>query len=1043
MYFTVKFKRINRINKIFLSVSLLIFLPKIFFGQDYRSTNISLPEGLSQSTVYSIGQDKTGFLWIGTQDGLNVYDGLNFKTFYNHPFDTNSISSANIMTILHDSKGRTWIGTANAGLNLKTSFDDKFIRFSTALNSGLKSNSIITLFEDSKGNIFAGTSDDIYKIQESGEGKKQSDFKFEGLKNEADKYSFEYIHAISEAGNKKYWMCNMKELFLMEYHKDASRIIKKFSADDGLAKGNLLALTADINNNLWVASSTGITVINRDAKIVRTFSLRPDLDLWDIRKSFCLAKNGDMWIGGSEGLYRISAEDVNSITEINPTPVKILSEDRKIAGAILNITEDRINKGLLWIGTETNGLIKITPVSKKFHTNHLDSVTRVPFVFSLLKDHRKNLWIGTTGGLYRYNKSKKKYSVFRRDKNNSNSLPYNFCSHIAETPDKNILLGCAIGLIKIINPESDKPVFKKITVNPLVAEAPVRNIIIYDNIIYIVLPWKIFIYDEKNNSSSEFLSISDSITKKQEGFYINSFVIDKSGNYWVGSSHGLFLFSKKQGEIDKNNPRIFHHLLNDTNSLRSHTINDIILSHDGILWVSTANGLSKAVHENGQYSFVNYSTENGIKNNMVYGALEDPAGKTLWLSTNGGLTKFDPGKNIFTNYDLHDGLQSNEFNGGAYFRADDNEFFFGGVHGYTSFYPHEIVADTQPPSTYITSFKLIDKEFRFDPSSDKKIELKHNDNTFSINFIGLHYTDPKKNSYEYMLSGYQNEWTKSGNTNRVNFTQLPPGEYEFKVKALNNDGIPADKIDSLKIKISPPFRQTIWFYAIIVSLVLIAFWIIHLFRLRMKLDQVKEIEKIRKEIASDFHDELGHKLTTISWFSEILQKKLKPEEKELNAYLGKIKDTSGTLYHTMKDLLWAMDPAKDSVEDLYFQIKEFGESLFDQTGVEFTAGDPPEGLDEKNIPLAFKRHVLLIFKEIMHNSFKHSKGDKVALNVFRENNHVTLSFNDNGKGFETNPETMGYGLRNVEKRTDLINGKLIIESSTTGTNIKLEVPLQN
>jgi signal transduction histidine kinase len=294
-----------------------------------------------------------------------------------------------------------------------------------------------------------------------------------------------------------------------------------------------------------------------------------------------------------------------------------------------------------------------------------------------------------------------------------------------------------------------------------------------------------------------------------------------------------------------------------------------------------------------------------------------------------------------------------------------------------------------------------------------------------------------------MLEGYQKDWTPSGNIHRVNFSQLPAGEYLFKVKGVNNDGTVSRNVDSLRIVIHPPFWQTIWFYAIIAVLILVFFRALHLYRMRMKMKQLKEIEKIRKEIASDFHDELGHKLTTISWFSEILRNRIRPEEKELRGYLNKIMDTSGSLYHTMKDLLWAMDPAKDSVADLYRQIREFGESLFDQTGVEFTAEEPPSNLAEKNLPLAYKRHVLLIFKEAMHNSFKHSKGNKVALNVLRENNHITIRLRDNGRGFNTEPSGLGHGLRNVEKRTKLINGKIFIASGVDGTSIELEVPLEN
>ena len=1008
-------------------------------AQIYKAVNISLPEGLSQSSVYALAQDETGFIWAATQDGLNKFDGLNFTTYYNKPFDSTSISSAFISALLFDSKGRKWIGTANNGLNLKTGTGDKFIRFNSARDS-LPDNSIKSLYEDSYGNIFVATICDVCIIRQNNNS--DNSYYFENLTADKNIIAPEVITSLFEEDSSSIWIGTKTTLYLYRYRGNEKTVLAKFNRENGYTGYSVMSMLRDDNGNLWAASATGITVISKQRKIMHDICFNPCMKGDFGVQAMCRDSKGNFWAATSDGVYLISSEDILNIADKKPVPQRILPTERVLSTGLLSIREDRINKGLMWIGSESNGLIKLVPLTKKFKTNHMESELKTAFVFSILKDYRDKIWIGTTAGFFRYDRSLDKYVTFKSEVSDPKTLPYDFVNSICQTDDKKIFVGTPLGFAKVINPESDKPQFKRIQVNPRLPQAPVRHLVKQDHKIYIVLPMRVYRFDPVTEKSSEVLAIEDDILKKHSVFALSCMKFDASNNIWLGSSNGLFFYRlKSDGTYEK--PEVFYHNQEDTTSLRSQTINEISVADNGSIWICTSNGLSKVVKEENQIRFDNFSTDDGLKNNAVYGALENPKDHSLWLSTNGGLSCFYPSQRKFINYDLHDGLQSNEFNGGSYFRAADNEFFFGGVNGYTSFYPDEILPDTQPPLIYITSFSLGDSIIKIDPLADKQIKLKHNQNSFSINFIALHYVNPIKNTYEYMLEGYQNGWTRSGNINRVNFSQLPPGNYVFRVKGSNNDGISNAQSDALRIVIKPPFWQTVWFYAAVAAFILIAFWLVHLYRLRMKVNQMKEIEKIRKEIAADFHDELGHKVTTISWFSEILQNRLNPEEKDQRAFLSKIMDTSGSLYHTMKDLLWAMDPSKDSVADLYFQIKEFGESLFDQTGVEFTAGMPPDELNQKNIPLAHKRHILLIFKEAMHNSFKHSKGSKVSLNVLRENNHVTICLDDNGRGFTTSADMLGYGLKNVEKRTKEINGKIKIASGASGTSVRLEVPFEN
>ncbi|MEP7170711.1 MAG: triple tyrosine motif-containing protein, partial [Bacteroidota bacterium] len=372
------------------------------------------------------------------------------------------------------------------------------------------------------------------------------------------------------------------------------------------------------------------------------------------------------------------------------------------------------------------------------------------------------------------------------------------------------------------------------------------------------------------------------------------------------------------------------------------------------------------------------------------------------------------------------------------------EIFFGGIQGYTSFYPSQIKLDVVQPKVYITDFIIPGKPkpFMYDASGNKSISLKYFENSFAVDFIALHYHDPVKNQYAYKLEGFQQDWTYCGNLHQVNFSQLPPGEYIFKVMASNNDGYYNRQGDALTIIIKPPFFKTIWFYLALLAFIAIILWLLHIYRLQMKLAQIKEVERIRKETAADFHDELGHKLTTISWFSEILKKKIKPEQVELRSYLDKIIETSGSLYLTMKDLLWAMDPEKDSLFHMYAQLKNFGEELFDHTGIEFNANGINDELKKFDLPLSYKRHILLIFKEVMHNSLKHAQPVSTFLDLEKTNGTLTLRFGDNGKGFDMQNGSMnGNGIKNVKRRAEIIHAETHLRSNGTGTFFELKLNL--
>lgn len=1036
--------RISTFLRYFFFLYLLHFA---FFssGQVYRTVKISLAEGLSQSTVYSIAQDSPGFLWVATQDGLNKYDGISFETYYNQPFDSTSIPSGNIMSVFCDSKNRPWVGTMNSGLSLFNRSTKSFTTFSESENKGsINDNSIFTISEDAAGTIWVGTSVGLNRLFEIKNSSGKDSMFFETI-NTGNDSLFRNISVIFPEKPGVLWIGTKKGLCRLTTDSNGNQqnnSIKVFASESGISNNYICDIVKDKRGNLLAVTKTGVSVFDPLSEKFQTYRISDKREKQIYINCAALFSDNYLWLGCSDGVYRLHTDSLKADKGVLLYAQSIAAGSSFAQGSVISLKEDKINKGIVWAGSEANGLAKLVPVTKNFYSYDLKEHLTVPFVYSLLQDSTF-LWIGTTSGLIRKNLSSGKGQLFTVNNSTDFLWESNFINHLAKDNAGRIWTGTSTGLFKIEKPYSLKPDFRKVVVNTSFPNVGVRDLYINsEGRMYVVLPRKIYQFDPGTLQSKMIIALDD--LKFDDKIVISSVTMDVSNNLFVGTSQGLLIFEFKDKKYNFMNPFVIRHLPDDTTSLRCDNVYNLTSDFDRSVWIATANGLSNITFRSANdYSLSNFSRKDGMKNNAIYTVQVDSVRNSIWFSTNGGLTKYDKTQKRFFNYDLHDGLQSNEFNAGAGFISGSNELFFGGVNGYTSFKPWEIKTDTVKPQLAITKFQVLGKDGADTFDSDGVIELKHNNNSFSIEFVALQYSNPAKNQYAYMLEGYQKEWTNLGTTNKVIFSNLPPGEFVFRVIGSNEDGIFNTTGEKIVIRIRPPFYKTVWFYLALVLVVGSILWLMHVYRLKFKMKQLAAIEKIRTDTAADFHDELGHKLTTISWFSEIMKRKLNPEQTELKGYLDKITGTTGALYHTMRDLLWAMDPEKDSLFDLYKQLREFGESLFDQTEFRFVSMENNPAFKNDTIPFEQKRHVLLIFKEVMNNSFKHSKARTVSLNAIRENNHYTLIVTDDGSGILTEASQYGNGLKNVYKRSGLINGELKISSDGKGTIIELSVPLTN
>jgi signal transduction histidine kinase len=508
----------------------------------------------------------------------------------------------------------------------------------------------------------------------------------------------------------------------------------------------------------------------------------------------------------------------------------------------------------------------------------------------------------------------------------------------------------------------------------------------------------------------------------------------------VGSTHGIVHFSTVKTDfwqhLQTEKGAVYTHYPNDKKSLISGRITAICEDKNGGIWIGTNSALVKVINKNSRLEFQSFGEKEGLANNLVYTIINDK--NYLWLSTNRGLSRFNIDHSTFANFDIKDGLQSNEFNGNAYFKADDGELFFGGINGYTSFYPSEIKMETKAPNVLLTQLETNNHSYNL--LNNKSIQLKYAQNSFSVQFIGLDLLYPTEVEYFYKMEGKgDGRLVSLGNSRRVNFTQLGAGTYTLRVLAKNRDGAMNKVGDAVKITINAPFWQSWGFLLLILCLISFLIWAVYHIRYLGKMQKLAEIERVRINAAQDFHDELGSKLTIISLFTELTKSKLNGHYHEVGPYLDKVSDTAGSLYHSMKDLIWALNPEQDTVQDLFLQLKDFGDELFDQTGVEFKSQGIDTPLRDKVIPMEYKRHILLIFKELMNNSLKHSDCTAVWLTINEDAQKLKIILEDNGVGFNSSDEYDGDGLKNIYSRANKIHGKISVCSNNRGTSVTLSV----
>lgn len=1005
---------------------------------------IGVKEGLSQSEVRTILQDKKGYMWFGTQNGLNRYDGSQMKHFYNNPFEKNSLSNDDVTFLYEDSRQKLWIGTKH-GLNSFNTISKDFVRHTDLFGKNKPDYSyIITgIVEDQQKTLWVSTLDGVWRLIPKGKSYKAIQYTYDSTNHRSlGGQGVGYMIKDKKGG---IWLTTRKGLNKIHI-KNPDRQPEQQQVEF-LHAGNaphelykrlnypIQRIICDEQNNLWVAAQEKLLRLNLNTNELQDFTERlvqPDIFI----SAIMLDRFGTVWLGTmARGLFRYQVKG-NDMTLIEHIEEDAMSKKGLKSSAIFSIYEGKeANEDIVWIGTREAGVHLFSHSKNSFRqwdkVLAKENSIAATSVFGICKDTYGDLWVGTYGGLFRIDSHTSKYKKYVFNPANPRQNTHQV---VFEDSGKNLWVGSNEGLFRY-NRAADR-----------FYHFPIPKVKGHE-------PSVINFLEDKNHSiwigtSGYLLQIQGKEIKRYDKtpdgtvLYVAEIEEDNKGNLWLGTYNGLVKFNPAKGT--------FKTYVNDPNQPKS-LINDMILSvlcdKNNQIWVGSPKGLSKLVVENGKESFIHYTEKDGLPNSFVYSTLADAKGR-IWMSTNNGISCFDPVKKTFQNYSSDDGLSNREFNSGAYFQSKSGEIFFGGLGVFVSFNPLQMTNNRHLPKTVITSFMKFDKEQNLDSllMKDGKIKLNYDENFFAFRFASLDFTNPEKNQIACKLENFDKDWIYYGTRRYINFTNLKAGEYVLKVKSANNQGFwnEAD-ILTIPISIAPPFWQKWWFY--LLSFVVLGSVVMTFYRVRvnriLEIERVKleENERVRKIAAQDMHDEFGNSLTRISLLTELIKNKLKKSESdEALVLLSKIGDNANRLYQGTKDFIWAINPEHDNMFEIAIRIKDFCDEILDKRDIRFICEGISEDFEAIKLPMGASRHLVMLFKEAIMNTLKHANATEVKLNFRLESRELTICWQDNGIGIQGNKPNNGNGLGNIRSRAEKIGAEVdIISKNNEGTTVKLVI----
>jgi len=1005
-------------------------------------------QGLSQGTVRCIAQDRTGYMWFGTEDGLNKFDGHTFTVYRHDPEKRDSLPNNSVSAIYEDHAGVLWIGTSGGGLSRFLPGTESFqnFRHDETNSQSLSDDTVSVIYEDRVGTLWVGT-------------------ELGGL-NQLDRRTLRFSHfrhsdsnaqSLADDNVQAIWQNREGALWVGTMHSGLDRLdvrrgnFTHFRHDPrnpkSLSGDAVRFVYEDGSQTLWVGTDNGLNKLDRSRQQVSRDPFEPKTSTHakELKKEAVLADiSGGLWIGTGSGLERYGGPSGFACYRYDPFDPRSLSDDD-----IRSLYRDR--SGNLWVGTGGGGLSRYNPNNWRFTTyrnrpgdpNSLNN----NLVKAVYKDRDGTLWIGTDGGgLTALDHQRRVLTVYRQNPVVSGSLASDYITALFQDASGALWVGTAQGLDRF---DLQSRRFAHFKHDPLNAKSLSDDLVffIYQDrraTLWVGTQGGLDKFEPRTNSFVSYKHDPSNINSVGEND-IRAIAEDADGTLWIGTRHaGLERFDPRS--------ETFKHYRHDSNpaSLSNNAVYSLLFYRDG-LWVGTTEGINLLNRSNG--TFRRITSRDGLANDTVYSVLGDGAGN-LWISTDNGLTKFTPATDTFRNYDVSDGLQGNEFNGGAAFQSPDGEMFFGGINGLNSFYPDQLKDSPYQPPVIITSVRKVDRLTR-GVDRNKEVSLSPRDYIVSAEFAALDYTAPRKSHYAYRLQDFDRDWHYSGTSRLAIYTNLDPGNYEFHVKATNADGVWSSHEALLVIHVIPPLWRRWWFLTLAGSAFIVIVGSIYQRRIaglqREKLAQenfsrrlIGSQEAERKRIAAELHDSLGQDLLVIKNHA-LLGIAIDGEKEKVLERLNEISATASLALDEVREISRALRPYQLDRLGLKKALESICKRAADSSPIKFLVDiDAIDRLFSKEDEINLFR----VVQESVNNILKHSEATEASIVITRESHRILVIVEDNGKGFDsvmlTSADRAGFGLVGIAERARILGAKFTTHATAgLGTRLTLEIPLRN
>jgi signal transduction histidine kinase/ligand-binding sensor domain-containing protein len=996
----------------------LSLLPFLSASQDILVKVIQVEDGLSQSSVNSITQDPAGVIWISTGDGLNSYDGNVIKPYYanrfNHANQTTFCNS--FRSVLPDQDGNLWVGSDRGILFLDRQKDSLYLINDT--NSVLKDQSCLPLF----------LSDSIFILTHA---KGILSSPKENIAFRLSKYTDPISHLnISIIDKNEIWFGsfpNRINRIYLSQNRLKHQVLQLNEAHLGMVC-QILQLEP---NRYLLVNGDKLFVINTEEENISEV----EMDFVEIKnfntnfKAATIDWQGNIWLGNEDGSFYVLDKQFKLKNRVQL--VKNLANPNSPFRNLMCLFSDSF--GNIWAGSDGHGIAVFRPEQLDFNPQTQIKLNQTniekPFIRAFAEDQLGNLWIGTyKDGLFIQNQ---KNGFFRQIRIDSKlSFPnHNDIYSICPFGKNQVLIGTSSGLLAIncddysIHPilgQSDQTMIQKVHQISILNQ--------FEIAVLINKQLRIFVYHaQKWEEDSQFTE--------------NSLHYD----FIFQHNDELIAFSKNEFLIHTDH----------SNSLLPYRYQGKLISLDvnaalydlnrNAFWICGESGLILLDLNGNVQKWIGMNE--GLPNHYLYGILQDENGN-LWISSNGGLSRFNPSSGEINNFGLSDGLQSLEFNTGAFYQSKNGNFYFGGINGYNSFNPNSIHNLRQSAPILLKKVLINDENwpFQFSDIENQGITLDYDQNTITFEFQGLDYLNGSHMKYLYQLESWDQEWVHANNKSQVRYSKLPAGSYLFKVRDAR---FPADpsKILEVKFVILKPFWEKRAFQIpaliFLISFIYLISRSISTYSMRKRialLEQQKAIHTIKSKIASDLHDDIGAGLSKLAMISEAAGMN---ENNDSRTQLLNITQKTRQMIDQLRMIVWTLDPPDEGLDELIAYLRTKTGDFMDQLEMEFHFS-APESTQVRLVTAEFRRNVYYVIREAIHNALKHAHCSRIDLKISLKSQDLLIEICDNGVGFNPSAtNNKGYGLKGMAKRIAELNGQLTVESNIgRGTKLVLLLPIE-